>query len=263
MNVSGPIRPRSGCCQRSSASTLWIARDGDADLRLEMQPELLTLQRRLESGHHVEPALRQAAHVLHAMVVAIAAELLGDVHGLIGVIEQAPGLGAVEEVEADADAAGQTEPLIVFGEGLGQRRQDLAGDRGGVLDVGEAFEDDRELIAPDLRHGVGFADDGDQPRGDPAQGGVAGAMPEPVVDRLEVVEVEVQNRERARLPLGPDGGVGQAILERIAVRKAGQLIEVGLVDEPLQPGLALDRVTDGAQQGLAVSRPLTQKSCAP
>ena len=114
--------------------------------------------------------------------------------------------------------------------------------------MGEAFEDDGKLVAPDASHGVGFAHDAGQPLGDTAQHVVACEMPEPIVDLLEAVDVEVQQGQRAVLPLRPGCGVGQAILEQIAVRKVGQQIEVGLVGEPLEPWLALDGVAHGAQQ---------------
>jgi hypothetical protein len=57
--------------------------------------------------------------------------------------------------------------------------------------------------------------------------------------------------------------VGQAILEQIAVRKVSQQIEVGLVGEPLEQRLALDRVAMARSNVSPVSLPLTQKSCAP
>ena len=139
---------------------------------------------------------------------------------------------------------------MCFDEGQGQRGEHLPRHRGGVLDVGEALEDDGELIAAEAGHGIGFAHDGGQALGDAAQHVVAGAMAEPIVDLLEIIDVDVQQGQRAVLPLRAGCGMGQAILEQIAVGKVGQQIEVGLVGELLEPGLALDGVAHGAQQRL-------------
>jgi hypothetical protein len=117
--------------------------------------------------------------------------------------------------------------------------------------VREAFKDDGKLIAPDAGQGIGLAHDAGQPSGDAAQDVVAREMPEPIVDLLEAIDVEVQQGQRAVLAFRPGCGVGQAILEQVAVREAGQRIVVGLVDETLQQWLALDRVAHGTQQRIA------------
>ncbi len=65
----------------------------------------------------------------------------------------------------------------------------------------EVRQDERELVATQPRHGVGIAHALRQPLGGLPQHHVARGVAEAVVDRLEVVEVDEEQRERLRLPL--------------------------------------------------------------
>ena len=61
-------------------------------------------------------------------------------------------------------------------------------------------QDDEDLLAADPVDRVAGAQDGAHRVGDVLQDGVAGGVPEPVVDPLEVVEVAEQQRVREALP---------------------------------------------------------------
>jgi hypothetical protein len=63
-------------------------------------------------------------------------------------------------------------------------------------------QDDRELVAAETRHGVGLAQHAAHPRRHTRQHAVAGVMAERVVDLLEAVQVEDQQRQRRARAVG-------------------------------------------------------------
>ena len=71
---------------------------------------------------------------------------------------------------------------------------------------------------------------------------VAGGVAEGVVDRLEVVEVEEDDREPAAVATGAGDGVADALAEQRAVGEAGDGVVEGLVGELVLEGLALGDV---------------------
>jgi hypothetical protein len=100
-----------------------------------------------------------------------------------------------------------------------ERGAQLARDGRRLLGVGAAQED-AELVAPEARDDVALAQRLAQPRADAAQQLVADVVAERVVELLELVEVDHQQRERL---LGRDRGldVGR---ERAAVAQAGEVV---------------------------------------
>ena len=73
-------------------------------------------------------------------------------------------------------------------------------------------------------------------------------MPERVVDHLELVEVDVEQRDRAAAPRGLLDGALEVLLEHRAIGQPGQRVVVGEVGDPLLRGLALGDVADRAEQ---------------
>lgn len=98
----------------------------------------------------------------------------------------------------------------------------------------EPVGEDDELVTAEPRHGVAVAHTPAEPPGHLDEDGVARVVPEPVVDRLEPVEVAEEHRE----PLGP---VVPLVLRRDGVhmvvegvvRPAGRMEVEGV---PLVPG---------------------------
>src|SRR4051812_2603007 len=149
-----------------------------------------------------------------------------------------------------ADAEAGADP---HGPSLGtDRLDDLAaqtyGEVGGV-GLAEPVGEDHELVAAEPGHGVAVAHALGQPPGDLDEHRVTRVVPEPVVDRLEAVEVAEEHREPlgavVALPLGGDGvhmvveGVERLLaagpeVETVAVRVEGRVAE-GRVDR-LQRG---------------------------
>ena len=103
-------------------------------------------------------------------------------------------------------------------------RASAAGDLLGLLDRGAGRQQDGELVAADAGHELGAGHAGLQARADLAQQPVAGLVAERVVELLEVVEVDQQQREL---------GLGGA-------RGGGRLLEAG--EQPAAVGEAGQRV---------------------
>ena len=93
--------------------------------------------------------------------------------------------------------------------------------------------DHQEFVAPQARNGVGVAGHRPQPLGGAAQQLVAVGMPEALVDALEVVEIEKEHGDRTAASTRIHQRPAEPVEREEAVRQAGQLVEVGLVDQPL------------------------------
>ncbi len=141
---------------------------------------------------------------------------------------------------------------------------DLGGDLlrqgGGAPEIRGVLQQQRELVAAQARDGVLGAQAPGQAMADLHQEPVADLLAERVVQDLEAVEVEEEDRQVAAAALGPGQGVGEAIHEEGAVGQPGQGIAEGLADELVQPArelvdllrLLLDRrehAREGAHEG--------------
>ena len=114
------------------------------------------------------------------------------------------------------------------------------GDRAGVLGL-DVVAQHRELVAAEAGRRVAGAQDGRDPVGELDQDRVAGGVTEPVVHRLEPVEVEVEQVARP----GVAAAVGQHLAhphrQQRPVRQTGERVVEGLM---AQLGLALLAVGD-------------------
>ena len=81
------------------------------------------------------------------------------------------------------------------------RDRDAVGEELGVL-AARLGQDHRELVAADPAGDVGRADDAADAVGDLGEHGVAAEVADAVVDALEVVEVEDDQRDEALVALG-------------------------------------------------------------
>ena len=109
--------------------------------------------------------------------------------------------------------------------------------RGGLAGAGQH---ERELLAAEPRGHVGVARGRPQHLGEAPQDVVAGVVAERVVDALEVVEVDHQQRQLAARAELVEVAVDRE-LEAAAVAQPGQRIVGGEVLEPLEPPRGLDR----------------------
>src|SRR6202012_3210624 len=84
-----------------------------------------------------------------------------------------------------------------------------------------------EFVAAQPGDRVALADSGCEPARREAKQFVAGVVPEMVVDALEVVEIEIEQREPLAVAIEPTEGLVERMLERCSVGKAGQRVVPG------------------------------------
>ncbi len=108
--------------------------------------------------------------------------------------------------------------------------------------------EDGELVAADAGDGIGLAKLLAQVARHLDEHVVAGTVAEDVVDLLEAVDVEEDDRAGKLRPARLDEGQFELLEERAAVEETGERIGAGETDELGLALLALDGVADGAQQ---------------
>ena len=109
--------------------------------------------------------------------------------------------------------------------------------------AGEVGEQHRELVAAEPRGRVAGSEQAFEPAGHGAQQCVAGGVAEAVVDGLEVVQVEQQDRHREAVAAPPAQGVRDAVGEERAVGQPGELVVERLVGQRELEALPLADVT--------------------
>ena len=175
----------------------------------------------VEEQHALEGAL---AHLRGEEAVGVLALLLGAVHREVGVAQQVVGVDPVLGIDADAGARAQDDLVVVGPARLGEAVEKPARHERGVVGAGEVLHEHDELVTPDARDEVGAAGPGSQPLGHRLQDGVAGGVAEPVVDRLEAVEVEKDERTARPLASGAGERALQGVEEERAVGQPGEAV---------------------------------------
>jgi hypothetical protein len=181
-----------------------------------------------EADLQVEPVVGGLVHLLREEPMTIPTFGLRPVHGGVRVLQEVGAGLPVVGVGRDADARRDEHLSRAEEEGLGQRVEDLAGNRTGSAVATAVLCHDDELVSSLSDQGVGVGDEPAQPLRDQHEELVTRVVAEGVVDGLEVVEVEEQGREagastrrpRERLlhPLVQEGAVAEA-RERVVVRE--------------------------------------------
>ena len=218
----------------------------ELDHRLVVQDELAVVDGALQVRLELEALERRVVHRGFEDLVAALAGLLGHVHRDVGVPQQllgalgtaGPGVGG-----RDADRGAGEDLLALEVERTLERREDPRGDLGRVDPVPAVLEQDRELVAAEPSGGVGLPERVLQPLADLAEHPVARRVAERVVDRLEVVQVHEQDRDREVVPRLPLDHVLDAVLEQRPVREPRDRVVERLVLELLLERLALGDVT--------------------
>ena len=138
-------------------------------------------------------------------------------------------------------------PAPGHGQRLLERAAQPLGDRECLRFVGQVLEQHRELVAAEAGGSVLRAERLIDAAGDCAQQLIADGVTEPVVDGLEVVQVEEDHRDPGSG--APEAGerMLHAILEQCAVREPGEPVVESLVMELLQEPDALGHVADVQQ----------------
>ena len=130
--------------------------------------------------------------------VAVLAVPLGPVHRDVGVAQQLLGGDPLARRDPDARRHASRESACAAAERerLLERFEQALGDQLGAAGQRELLGDHDELIAAEPPERVGVAHDAVERSRDRLQQLVADAVPERVVDALEVVEVDEQRRDR-------------------------------------------------------------------
>ena len=118
-----------------------------------------------------------------------------------------------------------------------ERSKNLFSDRfnrccGLGLDRTQPGKHDHEFITSQARHGVAFAHAQHQTPGYLFQQLVAHVMPERVVERLEIIQIDEQQCTMTARSRTDRNGLFQPILQERSVGQAGELIKVGQILNP-------------------------------
>ena len=158
--------------------------------RLVDDEQLVLLERGLDVAHDAR------VHAAAEEDVLVARVALRRVHLAVRAREELFGGRAVVREDREADAAVDLDRRALDPERTSQRVLEPADERTRPLVATRAHREDDELVASDPRDGVRLAHDGLEAPRERLQDEIAGAVAADVVDVLEPVEVDGDQRER-------------------------------------------------------------------
>ena len=221
MKSSGAIAPRWRVAPADERLGAAHAVAAQVDLRLELRDDLAVVERAPQVARERQPD--EVVRVLLARVALDArAARLRLVHRDVGALHQRLDVAAVLGVGRHADAEADVEPHAGDVERLAERAAHAVGDqeRGvGVL----ARQQDGELVAAEPGDRGAERDPPLEPQADLLEHLVAVVVAERVVDLLEAVEVDQQQRDPRVHVRGRDALL-EALVEARAVRQAGERV---------------------------------------
>ncbi len=262
---SRPVMPRSSAMETKCAGDSGaVHRVVPADQRLDAddRPAICRIDR-LVHQPHVAARIQRSAQVAldHALacdqIVHVAGEdrmptaavLLGFVERDVGLAQQVCRIGVGAARDGDADGGADMDLVAHQAEGLAELAEQALAEFLGGAEALDVEDDDGEFVAAQSRDGVDLADRVFEARGSLADQLVAAGMAERVVDRLEAIEVDIEQADLAVVARDGKQRAAQPILEQSAVGQAGQRVVEG---EELCLALALLQRTGG--RGGASSR---------
>ena len=198
---------------------------GEIEFGLVVDADLAVLDGAAQFALEHHAFARGAAEAVAKLDDAVFAVALGGEHGAVGVAQELAAFGAVIGEDADADAGGDADGVVLDGKGV---FEDVEGTVGGAVGVGHGLhvvKDEGELIAADAGEGVGLAEAGFEALGNLAEEGIADAVAEAVIDQLEAVEVDIEERDFAVLAAALGEAVREAIGEQAAIGQAGEVVD--------------------------------------
>ena len=206
---------------------------GELDDGLVREPELVLahcpMDESLELGALRHPGPHRGFEHLRAPL----AGPLRSIHGEVGVAQQIVGRLRRGRRQCDADTRADDRVDPAEADRRADRFDQAVGDGARVVGRREIFEEDGELIASQASRGVARPEDAGQPACHFTEQLVAGGMAESVVHRLEVIEVEEENRERRLAARAPGEGMLDAVREEGPVREPTQTVVERLVPDLL------------------------------
>ena len=250
MNSPGGRSPRSGCCHRTSASTVSKVAVVERHDRLVVKPQLSGLQRLAERLLDPDALEGPDANLLVKDLPISCAALLGPVHGDVRVAKQILHLSMVCARERNTDARGHDVFLALEGEGAEQRLLDSLRHPHRVALRSEVLAENDELVPAEASEGelvaetrdrVGRSQGGLQSGRDVSEERVPGAVAEGVVYVLEPVEVQEQQGGEGSVALGARQRKLETVAKQGSIRQPGQGVVRGLVSQLLPRADSLNR----------------------
>jgi hypothetical protein len=169
----------------------------EVDDGLVVQHQLVVGQRAAQVRLELQPLDRRGVHRRREGLEAPLAAFLRLVEREVRVPEQVVGALAAAR-DRDPDARGDADLPTAEGDGRRDRRDHAGGGHGGGLVVRHRGEEDRELVAAEPATVSEPRVAPRRPLGDRGEERVARGVPEAVVHRLELVEVDEEHRGHAR-----------------------------------------------------------------
>ena len=157
--------------------------------------------------------------------IIVAAFALGAIEREVGILEELRRVGAVVRRNGDADGNADDDLVALDLVGLADQADQALGKIDGLLPmVGVDLLQDGEFVAAEPADRVALAHRPLQAPRDGLQQRVADRMAERVVDRLELVEVEHEDREAFALARQPCQRLVHLLAEQRAIGEIGQRI---------------------------------------
>ncbi len=204
-------------------------------------------QRLAQILFHGEPRLGAGIHGRLEEAIGPAAVGLGAVHRQIGVLDELIEIGAVLRRQCNADAGIGRELMAEALIGLPDR---LVNSRHEFHDVGGAADgglNDGKLVAADPRNEIGLPHAALETGGHGFQQFIADVMSERVVDALEFVDVDIEQRELFA-PAGFPQLAFDLLAEQHPVRQVGQRVVMRQVRDLLVGAPAVGDVVDDVDE---------------
>src|SRR5690554_2985821 len=249
-------------CQQAPARVLPANQCLDAGYLVGVQIELgLVVQNEFVIGQGLAQILVQfqphhlpVLHAFHIELIGVAALLLGPVQGNVGVAQQGVGIQAALGIQGHAHGGGNAVALALNLERLLEALADLPEQMNDIIDIVDLLLAHHKLVTAGIGHQHQLVAEAVQPFRHANQQLVAKLVAESIVEHLEAVKVEQNQRCLAHLPVGNAEGMGQVFHKEAAVGQADESVGgfqpfqvclhgFTLVDLPLQ-------VFSGFQQGL-------------
>ncbi|MNI02304.1 hypothetical protein D3C73_551700 [compost metagenome] len=199
--------------------------------RLVIDPQLLSVQGAAQFEGDLEPLLGVGRQLFGVQGIIIAPRALGLEQCRVGIAQQLLDAQRIAGEQADADAGVYGQLVPINKERLFKALDDPLGQRSGLNQLRTAFGKYGELIPAQPRQGDARTEHGPQALGHSLEQLVANGMPEAVVDHLEVIEIDHQQRAATLMDLCRGQGLFGAVDEQQAVRQIGQRIVVRQVHQ--------------------------------
>jgi hypothetical protein len=176
------------------------------DLRLEVQAQLAVANGVAQLVFQLQLGAGGGVHVFVEEAAVRGAGALGRIQCLLGVPPQGLDRVGVAREERDADAGGEHQFAAVERQWSGNGFQQALGDQRGMAGETYVDQEDGECIAVDAGNRFGWAhrrmerqqvacpDRGFQAFGDFAEEAIARGVAKCIVDALEMIEIEMQER---------------------------------------------------------------------